>query len=149
MTDAQFGLRPGLSTRDAIFVLHSLISRTLRSKKRLYCCFVDFKKAFDSINHNYLWLKIQILGIKGKIFTVIRSIYQNVQACGEMSDLFEVLLGLMQGEALSPLLFSMFVNDLELAFMRAGCTSLDIDVISLFLQNKSGSVSKWRKVAKY
>ena len=50
-----------------------------------------------------------------------------------MSDLFDVLLGLMQGEALSPLLFSMFVDDLEFAFMTAGCTSLDIGVISMFL----------------
>lgn len=55
VSDTQFGFKPGSGTRDAIFVLHSLISKTLNDKKRLYCCFVDFKKAFDSIQHNKLW----------------------------------------------------------------------------------------------
>ena len=45
VTDAQFGFKPGSGTKDAIFVLHSLISKTLREKKRLYCCFVDERKS--------------------------------------------------------------------------------------------------------
>ena len=50
LTDAQFGFRGGLSTVDAIFALQAIIKRSLDSKNRLYCCFVDFKKAFDSID---------------------------------------------------------------------------------------------------
>ena len=57
LTDAQFGFRPGYGTIDAIFVLNSIISQTLCKKKRLYCAFVDFKTAFDSINRFKLWLK--------------------------------------------------------------------------------------------
>ena len=45
LTDAQFGFRDGLSTVDAIFALQAIIKRSLYSKNRLYCCFVDFKKA--------------------------------------------------------------------------------------------------------
>ena len=66
VTDAQFGFKPGSGTRDAIFVLHSLFSKTLREKKRLYCCFVDYRKAFDSIQHNKMWYKLMKYGINGK-----------------------------------------------------------------------------------
>lgn len=64
LTDAQFGFRPGLSTVDAIFVLQSLINKTLCNKIRLYRCFVDFQKAFDSINRCKLWDKIYKVGIR-------------------------------------------------------------------------------------
>ena len=54
LTDAQFGLRGGLSTVDAIFALQAFIKRSLDSNNRLYCCFVYFKKAFDSIDRTRL-----------------------------------------------------------------------------------------------
>ena len=63
ITDAQFGFRPGYGTVDAIFILHSIISHTLAKKKRLYCAFVDFKMAFDSIDRCKLWYKIAKIGI--------------------------------------------------------------------------------------
>ena len=63
ITDAQFGFRPGYGTVDAIFILHSIISHTLAKTKRLYCAFVDFKMAFDSIDRCKLWYKIAKIGI--------------------------------------------------------------------------------------
>jgi hypothetical protein len=47
--DAQFGFRQELSTVDALFALQSVITKMLSNKNRLYCCFVDYTKAFDSI----------------------------------------------------------------------------------------------------
>jgi hypothetical protein len=58
LTDAQFGFRAERSTVDAMFLLHPLIIKTLVNKKRLYCCFIDFQKAFDSIDRTQLWCKI-------------------------------------------------------------------------------------------
>lgn len=58
MSDSQFGFRKGCSTTDAIFVLHTLIQKVLNDRKRLYCAFVDLKKAFDSIYRNALWYKV-------------------------------------------------------------------------------------------
>lgn len=49
ITDAQFGFQPNIGTAEAIFCLSSIISMSLRKKKRLYCCFIDFKKAFDTV----------------------------------------------------------------------------------------------------
>ena len=58
LTDAQFGLRPVYSTIDAIFVLQALITEFLSKKKELYFCFVDYQKAFDSVNHVKLWQRL-------------------------------------------------------------------------------------------
>ena len=56
----------GRSTVDASFVLNAIIQKYLSEKKRLYCAFVDLKKAFDSMYLNGLWLKLYKLGIGGK-----------------------------------------------------------------------------------
>jgi hypothetical protein len=58
ISDAQFGFRKGRSTVDAVFVLYSIIENYVNSNKRLYCCFVDMKRCFDSIYLNALWLKL-------------------------------------------------------------------------------------------
>ena len=80
LTDAQFGFRPGLRTTVAIFALHSLISNTSIKGKRLYCCFIDYIKAFDSVAHVKLWLKFSRIGITGKLLNVIKSIYSKLKA---------------------------------------------------------------------
>ena len=54
LTDAQFRFRGGLFTDDAIFVLQAIIKRSSDSKNRVYCCFVDFKKAFVSTDRTKL-----------------------------------------------------------------------------------------------
>jgi len=76
LTDAQFGFRPGLSTVGAIFALQTLINRTFHNNKRLYCCFIDYKKkAFDYINRCNLWSKLIVQGIQGKMLNIIKSLY--------------------------------------------------------------------------
>ena len=71
VSDAQFGFKKGFSTHDAIYTLHSLIQNMLNINKRLYCAFVDLKKAFDSVYHNALCLKLYKLGINGKLLRII------------------------------------------------------------------------------
>ena len=71
--DEQFGFRPGYGTVDAILVLNSIISQTLNNKKRLYCAFVDFQTAFDSIKRCKLWYKLSKIGIKGKMLRIIHN----------------------------------------------------------------------------
>ena len=96
LTDAQFGFRPGLGTTDAIFALHSLISNTSRKGKRLYCCFIDYMKAFDSVAHVKLWLKLSRIGITGKLLNVIKSMYSKLNACVRLdsnySDIFTYIV---------------------------------------------------------
>ena len=137
ITDAQFGFRKNLSTIDAIFVLQTLINKTLKHRKRLYCAFIDYKKAFDFVNRNILWYKLIKAGVRGKMFDIIKSLYQNVMCCvkhnGLCSDFFNCNSGLFQGEVLSPILFSMYVNDCEMQFLNDNCKSVEIQAINLFL----------------
>jgi hypothetical protein len=64
LTDAQFGFRPEFSTLDATFVLQSLINKTFKNKKLLYCCFVDFQRRLTlsidtSYGSNYVMLVLE------------------------------------------------------------------------------------------
>ena len=78
------------------------------------------KKAFDSINRNALWFKLIKDNICGKFLKVVRGIYDQVKSCvkncNNYSDFFEIAAGLKQGERLSPILFSLYINDLEQHF---------------------------------
>jgi hypothetical protein len=49
ISDSQFGFRKGKSTVDVLLVLLNVVQKFLNENKRLYCVFVDFKKAFDSV----------------------------------------------------------------------------------------------------
>jgi hypothetical protein len=99
VSDAQYGFKPGYGTRDAIFALNGLISKTLKSHKRLYCCFIDYKCAFDTVDRLLLWKKLGKSGITGKILTVIRSLYTHFKACikhdQSLSEMFDVTVGLL------------------------------------------------------
>jgi hypothetical protein len=80
-------------TRDAIFALHSIKSNTLcKKKKRLYCAFIDSKKAFDSVDRSKLWIKLAKSGIQGKLISVIKALYNQVKSCigigGQFSEYF-------------------------------------------------------------
>ena len=86
-------------------------------KLKLYCTFIDFSKAFDTIWRAGLWSKLVKYNIDGKILTVVKSMYEHIKSCvsfnGENSTFFQCNNGLRQGENLSPILFSLFVNDME------------------------------------
>ena len=129
ISKCQAGFRKGLSTVDNIFVLFALISIYFSVGKKLFCTFVDFKSAFDTVWRVGLWQKLQKYNIKGKIFTVIHNMYKNVKSYvkhgDECSDYFNCNLGVKQGENLSPFLFSIFLNDLEEFFVQNTTDSLD------------------------
>ena len=100
--EEQAGFREGYSTYDHIFVLNELINIYLQKKKRLYCCFIDYQKAFDTINRTALWGKILKSEINGNIFNVIFNMYQNAKSCVKeqtlMSGIFACNMGVRQGE---------------------------------------------------
>ena len=137
ISDAQFGFRKDMSTVDAIFTLHYLIHRTLKNRNRLYCCFVDYSKAFDFVNRQNLWYKIIQQGIEGRMLIIIRSIYDNVKSCVKynnlLSNFFVCKNGLFQGEVLSPILFSMYVNDCEMQLLSDNCPYIEVQMLNLFL----------------
>ena len=83
--DEQGGFRAGCSTLDHIFVLHNIIQVYTAHKKKLYCAFIDYKKAFDMVDRCSLWSKLIAAGINGKVLTVIYNLYHNAKHAFEIT----------------------------------------------------------------
>ena len=146
--EEQAGFRAGYSTLYQVFILHTLIGLYLHNKKRLYCCFIDYSKAFDLIDRVTLWRKLIDVGVKGNVLRVIYNLYLNAKSCVKkgqnISDFFRCNVGVRQGDNLSPLLFAMYINDFEsyikkeyngLPFINAEINRvLGDDMLHLFLQ---------------
>ena len=113
----QSGFRKNYSTMDNVFVLQALFDILASKKKKMYCAFIDFQRAFDTVWRAGLWKKLIDSNIKGKCFNVIYSMYQGIKSCvsvnGELSTFFQCSTGVRQGENISPFLFSIYLNDLE------------------------------------
>ena len=77
----QAGFRKGYSTIDHVFVLHLVIDLYQSVRKRVFCAFIDYQKAFDSVNRSLLWQKIVSYNINGKLLTVIRQMYNRAKSC--------------------------------------------------------------------
>jgi hypothetical protein len=84
--------------------------------KDLFLCFVDFQKAFDSVWRKGLWQTLRHLGYDRKIIRLLENLYKTTKSAvrvgtrGEVSNWFETLVGVLQGCALSPLLFNVMLE---------------------------------------
>ena len=130
LSENQAGFRKLYSTIDHVFLLKCIIDLCRFKRQKLYCAFIDYQKAFDSVWRDGLWYKlINFYSIKGNIINVIKSMYANTKSHvlvnGCTSQSFDCLVGVRQGENLSPLLFSLYINDLEEYLLENGNSHLD------------------------
>ena len=113
----QAGFRKNFSTADHLFTMYGILDILLFKKKRLYCAFLDFEKAFDKVDRAFLWQKLFNQKVNGKILKVIRNIYSAAKSCIMINDIktdfFKISIGVRQGENLSPILFALFLNDMN------------------------------------
>ena len=63
LPDVQAGFRKGRGTRDQIANIHWIIEKASEFKKTIYICFIDYAKAFDSVDCNTLWKILKEMGI--------------------------------------------------------------------------------------
>ena len=117
LADNQLGFVPGNLTSDAHIIINNLVKKIChKNNSRIYSCFVDFKKAFDSVPRDILLKKLRNLGVEGNFFNIVRNIYTTDKACIKLgnsrSNLFDLSLGVRQGCILSTLLFNNFLSDL-------------------------------------
>ena len=115
----QLGFLPGNRTSDAHLIIHNIIqNKCHQQNSKIFGCFVDFSKAFDTIPRDKLLEKLLKYDIKGNFFNIIKNIYCNDKACikinnMEITDTFEINQGVKQGCILSPLLFNIYMADLS------------------------------------
>ena len=113
----QAGFRKDFRTSDQVFIIQSLVRQAKQAKRKLYCCFVDFKKAFDLVPRQTLWSILEQRGMKGKVLSSLQTMYAADKACvlsrEGPTDLFDCSIGVKQGCPASPLLFVLYLDELE------------------------------------
>ena len=133
----QLGFTKGAQTYDHILTMQTIASKYKKLKKPVFAVFVDFKKAFDSVCRQALFLKMAKLGITGKFYDIIKNMYLNssayIKLSGHLSNKIKIAKGTEQGHPLSPDLFKIFINDLSKLLDYPECPVLSNTLISHLL----------------
>ena len=132
LVEEQNGFRVGRSCIDHIFVMCTVLRNRKLLGKETFLCFIDFKKAFDSVDRNLLLFKLSKIGVHGHMYSAISSLYSNPKARVILNDYktdyFDCPIGVKQGDCLSPTLFAIFINDLADEIKESGLgVSINID----------------------
>ena len=79
LAEEQAGFRPMRGCPDQLFALVEILRN--RDKRGTFCCFIDVKKAFDRVFRGGLWARLWKIGIKGKMWRILRAVYKKVESC--------------------------------------------------------------------
>ena len=165
LSPGQLGFVIGNRTSDPHIILHNLLQKYCHKKnRRLYGCFVDFSKAFDTVPRDILLHKLRQKGIDGRILEIIKTLYHedsaSVKIGKKYSPSFKTNIGVRQGCVLSPLLFNIFLADLQPALdeckdhvkvdkdKELSCL-LWADDILMFAKSEQGLQDKLNKLEEY
>ncbi|CAH8544655.1 unnamed protein product [Schistosoma intercalatum] len=114
LRDQQAGFRKDRSCTDQIATLRIIVEQSVEWNSSLYINFIDYEKAFDSVDRRTLWKLLRHYGVPEKIVNIIRNSYDGLQSKvvhgGQLTDAFQVRTGVRQGCLLSPFLFLLVVD---------------------------------------
>ena len=114
LRDHQAGFRKDRSCPDQVATLRIILEQSLEWKSSLYINFIDFEKAFDSIDRDSLWKIMKHYGIPDKYISIVKATYDGMTCRvlhgGDITDKFHVLTGVRQGCILSPFLFLLAID---------------------------------------
>jgi hypothetical protein len=114
LLDEQNGFRPGRSTLHHVVILRRIMEETIAHKLEAHFIFVDFKKAFDSVDRTALPSLLDEFGIPASLRESIVAMYQTTKAMVRTTDgtttPFATSTGVMQGDSLSPFIFVLFMH---------------------------------------
>ena len=147
----------------ALMVMVNEITRSLGNGEHVVGIFLDFSKAFDTVNHTVLLKKLFHYGIRGNALEWFESYLsgrqQYVTYNGYTSSTKYIICGVPQGSILGPLLFLIYINDLQKVcnsstpILFADDTNLfyknhDKSILEQQINNELRQVSLWLKVNK-
>ena len=93
-----------------------MMEKAREHKRDLYTCFIDYKKAFDCVDHERLWVILGDMGVPVHMIVVLRRLYTNqettVRTEFEETDNIDIGKGVRQGCILSPLLFNIYAENI-------------------------------------
>ena len=105
LPDVQAGFRKGRGARDQITNIHWIIKKAREFQKNVYFCFIDYAKAFDSMDHKKLWKILREMGIPDHLSCLLRNLYAGqettVRTGHGTTGWFQIGKGVHQGCILS------------------------------------------------
>lgn len=136
LADEQAGFRKDRSTIQQILALKLIAEKARRKNKRIYNCFIDFQKAFDSIDQTVTWAVLESYGVDNKLIKLLKNISDNAKSAirifGEIGSWFETSRGSRQGDNISP---TVFISDLERAMDKIKENVKGISIHGLRINN--------------
>ena len=131
----QIGFMKGSGASDHIFLLQTIIEKVVKKdKKRLYAAFIDFKKAYDTVNRDILIKRLKTLGINGIFLRNIVAMYSKTEYSlkikGGHTKAIHSNLGLKQGCPLSPMLFNLYIDDIN-SVLDDACDPIEFQNIKI------------------
>jgi len=109
------GFTKNAQTMDHILTLKTVIDKYKKRSQKVYCVFVDLRKAFDSVPRSALLYKLAQMGVRGNVFSVIKNMYENstcqLKLNNKLSRKLNIRKGTEQGHTLSPELFKSYLQD--------------------------------------
>ena len=114
LPDIQAGFRKGRDTRDQIANIRWIMGKAREFHKNISCCFIDYGKAFDYVEHNKLWKILREMGIPDHLTCILRNLYAGqeatVRAERGTTDWFQIEKGVCQDRILSPRLLNLYAE---------------------------------------
>ena len=149
-SDMQFGFKEGVGCTEASFTILETINHILERGSKVFGCFFDVRKAFDTVWIDGLLYKLfSEFGVKGRMWLAIKTLYTGVKAqalySGSLSGKFVVSQGTGQGRILAPFMYKVYINSL-LVELTQHSFAISINMLSLPSPSFADGLRYWQLI---